>query len=154
MHQMLDAAKAPFPKGLEEIESVNRNLENGVASNRLLIFSKMLLPAITRYAQKAAESEARLLCTEAAVALERYRRKNDGALPGDLAQALPPELAKALADPFDGAPLRFEKLKQGYVIYSIGPDGADDGGYERDSGGQRRGEGRGQEYDVTFIVER
>lgn len=154
MRQMIDAAKVPFPKGLEETELVSRNLEQGIALNRLMIYSKMLLPSLTRYAQKAAESEARLLCAEAVIAVERYRRAHNGALPAELAPALGPELVKALVDPFDGAPLRFEKLKQGYVVYSLGPDGVDDGGFEREPAGQRRGGGRAPEYDVTFIVER
>jgi hypothetical protein len=35
------------------------------------------------------------------------------------------------ADPFDGQPLRLKKLDDGLVIYSVGPDLADDGGEVR-----------------------
>jgi hypothetical protein len=31
-------------------------------------------------------------------------------------------------DPFDGTPIRFRPTPVGIVVYSIGPDGADDGG--------------------------
>lgn len=154
MRGLLDAAKVPFPQGLQEIETVNRKIEDGVANHRLLIFSKMLLPAITTVGRKVAESEAQLLCTEAGIAVEQFRRKNDGALPGDLPAALGPELAKVLRDPFDGAPLRFEKRQRGYVVYSIGPDRADDGGMPRERDPKRRGGGRAPDYDVTFTVER
>jgi hypothetical protein len=42
-------------------------------------------------------------------------------------------LAKVPADPYDGKPLRYRRLKDGVVIYCIGPDGKDDGGtFERD----------------------
>ncbi len=154
MRGSLDAAKVPFPQGFDEIKKVNQKIEDSVANRRLLVFSRMLLPAITNYGRKIAESEAQLLCTEAGIALERFRRKNEGALPGDLASALGPELSKVLRDPFDGAPLRFEKRQRGYVVYSIGPDGADDGGLPRDGDSKRRGGGGVPEYDVTFTVER
>ena len=48
-------------------------------------------------------------------------------------------------DPFDGKPLRYKKLEKGYVVYSVGPDGNDDGGKER---------GLGDDYDIIFVVER
>jgi hypothetical protein len=43
-------------------------------------------------------------------------------------------------DPFDGQPLRYKKLPKGYVVYSNGEDGKDDGGDEKK--------------DITFTVER
>jgi hypothetical protein len=33
-----------------------------------------------------------------------------------------------LRDPSDGAPLRHRRTGEGLIIYSIGPDGVDDGG--------------------------
>jgi hypothetical protein len=65
-------------------------------------------------------AQARGRCAVAAVAAERYRRRH-GAWPAVLA----PE---CLPDPFDGQPLRYRRLADGVVIYSVGPDGADDGG--------------------------
>jgi hypothetical protein len=50
-------------------------------------------------------------------------------------------------DPFDGHSLRYKKLAKGYVVYSVGEDGKDDGGVE-----PRGGYGPGT--DLTFIVER
>ena len=32
------------------------------------------------------------------------------------------------ADPFDGAPLRLRRVPGGLVVYTVGPDGVDDGG--------------------------
>jgi hypothetical protein len=52
------------------------------------------------------------------------------------------------ADPYDGKPLRFKRLSAGYVVYSIGSDGRDDGGLERNP----KNPGTGS--DITFIVER
>jgi len=54
-------------------------------------------------------------------------------------------------DPFDGAPLRYKPLAKGYVVYSIGPDGHDDGGKEPPI--RRRGTEPVPE-DITITVER
>ncbi|HYT62086.1 MAG TPA: hypothetical protein VEL06_18040 [Haliangiales bacterium] len=54
-------------------------------------------------------------------------------------------------DPFDGAPLRYKQLSKGCVVYSIGPDGRDNGGKEPPA--TRRGTNRVPE-DITFTVER
>jgi hypothetical protein len=68
----------------------------------------------------------------AALAIERYRLTT-GHLPDKFTDS-------ALVDPFDGQPLRYKKLAKGYVVYSIGEDGKDDGGDEKK--------------DITFTVER
>jgi hypothetical protein len=71
--------------------------------------------------------QARMRCTAVALALERYRLAR-GAWPAALAD-LPPELLPSVSlDPFDGKPLRYRRLADGVVVYSVGPDGADDGG--------------------------
>ena len=54
-------------------------------------------------------------------------------------------------DPFDGSPLRYKLFSKGYVVYSIGPDGHDDGGKEPPT--KRRSTARVPE-DITFTVER
>jgi hypothetical protein len=62
-----------------------------------------------------------------AVAAERYRRAN-GRWPEALAQLVPGYLARVPADPFDGKPLRLRRRDDGVTVYSVGPDGKDDGG--------------------------
>ena len=52
------------------------------------------------------------------------------------------------ADPFDGQPLRYNKLLgKGYVVYSIGKDLKDDHGVEKSADGKTQ-------LDVTFTVQR
>jgi hypothetical protein len=70
---------------------------------------------------------ARLRCLVALIACERYRRAN-GRWPESLQQLRPAFLAEPPLDPFDGAPLRFRRLAEGVVVYSVGPDRHDDGG--------------------------
>jgi hypothetical protein len=41
---------------------------------------------------------------------------------------VPRYLKEIPVDPYDGAPLRMRRLDDGLVIYSVGPDGKDNGG--------------------------
>jgi hypothetical protein len=76
----------------------------------------------------AAADLAVVRAARVAVAIERYRRAHAGQVPADLSQ-VPASLLEALpVDPFSGAPIRFRALASGYVVYSVGPDGKDDGG--------------------------
>jgi hypothetical protein len=66
-------------------------------------------------------------CARAAVALRLYRLKH-GAYP-DTLNALAPELLPDVPkDPFTGANLIYRREGQGFVVYSVGLNGKDDGG--------------------------
>ena len=64
---------------------------------------------------------------DAAIAIERYRRKH-GKLPEKLDELVPEFLPQVPVDPFDGQPLRYLIDEEGCRIYSIGEDDTDDGG--------------------------
>ena len=86
--------------------------------------------------------------TRTAFAIERFRLAHEQALPHALPELVPAYLPAVPRDPFDEQPLRFKKLPRGYVVYSIGPEGVDDGGTERTN------RNVATNYDVTFTVER
>ena len=58
----------------------------------------------------------------AGLAVERYRLKN-GHYPNKLSDIAPEFIEEIPEDPFDGNDLRYKKLPDGFVVYSIGPDG-------------------------------
>ena len=64
---------------------------------------------------------AKLRAARLAIALERHRLAH-GRWPAD-----PPPMGP-FADPFEPAPLRLKRLADGWSIYSVGPDGTDEGG--------------------------
>jgi hypothetical protein len=81
-----------------------------------------------RYIPSERRSRAELRCAAAALAAERFRRET-GRWPADFAELVAAKfLAAVQIDPFDGRPLQFKRLSDGLVIYSVGPDGHDDGG--------------------------
>ena len=95
------------------------------------------------------EAIARTRTALASLAIERYRLAT-GRLPEKLGDLVPAYLDAIPQDPFDGKPLRYKKLVKGYVVYSIGEDGEDNGGAEKNTEGHSYGKGT----DITFIVER
>jgi hypothetical protein len=94
---------------------------------------------------------ARLATASCSLAVERYRLAR-GALPETLRDLVPTYLPDVPSDPFDGKPLRYKHLERGYAIYSVGPDGTDDGG--KGPPPAVRGKPNTSPYDITFIVER
>jgi hypothetical protein len=88
----------------------------------------LLAPAVDKIARACARSHAQMRCAIATIAAERFRRDKGRwpAAPDELVQA---GLLKAWPnDPFDFRPVRLKRLADGLVIYTVGPDGADDGG--------------------------
>jgi hypothetical protein len=73
------------------------------------------------------EKVACLRCLVVLLALERYRQQK-GTWPTTL-EELTPKLLKAVPlDPFIGKPLRYKRLHNRVIVYSVGPDTIDNGG--------------------------
>jgi hypothetical protein len=75
-----------------------------------------------------AEHEAKAALLLVALALQAYQREH-GHYPDKLEALTPTCLARVPDDPFaDGGALRYRLQENGYLLYSIGPDGKDNGG--------------------------
>ena len=92
----------------------------------------MLLPALCKCAQTAARGEAQWSVVRLALAVEKFRVKQ-GRWPQQPAEVAPEWILTVPLDPFDGKPLRMKRTERGLIVYSIGPDGNDDGGTPFDS---------------------
>ena len=93
---------------------------------------------------------AQLEVAKTLLAVERYRLAH-ASLPETLDQLVPDYLAAVPLDPFDGAPLRYKRLDRGFLVYSVGEDGKDDGG-KREPPKETRNSG--ETWDLVFRVER
>jgi hypothetical protein len=71
--------------------------------------------------------KTRLRCAAVALAVERFRLANNR-WPEKLSDLPPAMLNEVPIDPFDGKPLRYTRVKDGVVVYSVGPDGGNDSG--------------------------
>ena len=128
----LTIAEQSYPERFK----ANQRLGIIVSPSRFMLFSSMLLPALSKATLRDADHTARVRVAAAAIAVERFRRANTNSLPKDLGQLTPAFLAAVPLDPFDGQPLRFKRVGEGYVVYSVGSDGHDDGGAGERPAGQ------------------
>lgn len=81
--------------------------------------ARRFLPDLAKVAPAYLRIQAKLRCAHAAMAVERYRLKNDGRWPNALADAV----GEVPLDPHDGKPLRYGQTKDGVVIFSVGGEG-------------------------------
>ncbi len=119
------------------------------AKRHYYILSGLLLPALEKYASRDANHRAQVRTALVGVAVERFRLAHEGKTPVDLRSLVPEYLDHVPVDPYDGRPLRYKPIKNGYLVYSIGPDAKDDGGIEPPAGAKPKAL-----WDVTFVVER
>lgn len=99
----------------------------------------LFLGALTKISEAHDRHLANLGCAIAALAAERFRIAHRR-WPNSLDELVPTTLAKAPEDPYVGGPLRFRRLDDGIVIYSVARDGKDDGGnLDRKEGGKEPG---------------
>ncbi len=91
-----------------------------------------LLPAMGRTTRLYGRYYAGFVTTRTAMAVLRYRLKHQQ-LPETLALLVPEFMSVVPADPLDGEPIRYVKRANGFIVYSVGEDGQDNGGRDRDS---------------------
>ena len=107
-----------YPEMLRTAEEVADRITEMKAHRLRYIISGMLLPALSKGAQKEALLAAQLRCAQAALAIERFRLKN-GRLP-EVKELVPDYLAEWPNDTVDGEPIDYERQTKGYVLTSLG----------------------------------
>lgn len=144
MNACVEAARLP------PVQRVKRFAEIEGILHKAPVFhmaAQMLVPAVARIEVLDSRGRAHLDLARTALAVERYRLAT-GNVPGQLTDLVPKYLGEVPLDPFDGQPIRYRRTEPGYVLWSINEDGKDDGGKERDE------VGKGEPYDLCFIVTR
>jgi len=93
------------------------------------ILAWMLMPTFTtaqlRYIKCICDHEA----LRVNVALRLYRAEH-GEYPAALAAVVPDYLEELPPDPFSGEPFRYRREGEGWLLWSVGEDGDDDGALE------------------------
>jgi hypothetical protein len=120
-----DPADQPFPATQERIAAIERQL---LAGSREGMLGPLLMPALGGCFKAQCRNQALHRCAEVLVAITRARLAT-GSLPESVAAFVPDQLPALPLDPFTAdAPLRATFSEDGWVVYSVGPDGEDDGG--------------------------
>jgi type II secretory pathway pseudopilin PulG len=146
MNDYIESIQLPLHQREEAANAVDTKFDE---TSRIHVLLRAIMPALSRCTTIDLRTAAQLRTARAGLAIQRYRLATDG-LPNTLSELTPTYLDEVPKDPFDGKDLRYKKLETGFVVYSIGKDGNDDGGKER----PRERTSRPAPEDVTFIVQR
>jgi hypothetical protein len=137
---------------LDERWEASRLIDAKIAGiSKIHVFLLETMPSFRGYILPEIRTAAGLRAAQTAIAIQRYRLAQ-GKLPDSLTEFVPEYLESIPLDPFDGKELRYRKLPQGYVVYSIGEDLSDDNGQERAITTASRQVN--PNFDITFTVER
>jgi hypothetical protein len=121
----VEAARLPLheqPAALRDCTAEeDRDLPQGAVMTRLLMSS------LDKLCQASWRKHAQVRCLAVLIAVERYR-KATGRWPTRLVQLTPRFLTAVPLDPYSGKPLRYRRLADGMIVYSVGEDLVDDGG--------------------------
>jgi hypothetical protein len=79
---------------------------------------RLLIPSVVKMDEAVRRTDGNLRCLIAALAAERYRSAN-GRFPDTLEQLAPDFLPAVPLDPQDGQPLRYQRLPDRVVVYSL-----------------------------------
>jgi len=106
---------APLPERLKISDYIISRAEE--ARTNELFFTSVMLNGLGRVSQREARGLAQLRLMQAAIALERYRAANNR-YPMELKDLTPAFLQAVTQDPFNGNPLRYKQVNDGYEMES------------------------------------
>lgn len=112
---------APWPKKMDDIVSVG-------AWPAALSSRGDVRAQLDALVTSAAQQLATLRCERLVLAVERYRRDHQEALPDSVDALALAYIAIPPIDPFSGRPLRMVKASDGFSVYSVNTNRRDDGG--------------------------
>jgi hypothetical protein len=128
MNQAVEAVRQPVEKQSEAMKQFTSALEAMDRDPARRSPVLLIVPAVHKLANTNRCQQANLRSALVAVVVERYRLEHD-AWPERLEDVVKAGLLDAAPlDPMNGQPLRYKRLADGVVVYSVGVDGADDGG--------------------------
>lgn len=118
------------------------------------LITKLMLPSFAVVSEKRDQAVATLALMQGAMALSFYKQQT-GRYASNLAEATTKTGWTLNKDPFTNQDLIYRRQGKGYLLYSLGPNGRDDGGWSsydpfaREYPGRRRRPGQNED-DVAF----
>jgi hypothetical protein len=121
----VEAARLPLHEQFDEIERLATVEHHELPPDTIMI--RLLLPAVDKMCLASWRKHAQVRCLAVLIGVERYRQANRR-WPNRLDELKPSFLKEVPLDPFDGKPLRYRRLGDGVIVYSVGEDRIDNGG--------------------------
>lgn len=125
--KLISATRSPWPAAINLARLTQDELKSKDGNRLPFYLSNMLLASLDQAFVLSARAQAMGDVTDTAIAIERYR-SHHGELPSAWAELVPEFMPHVATGPFDGEPLRYKRTDEHYLLYSLGPDGNDDGG--------------------------
>ena len=126
--RLISVAEKPYYERGDELDRLDQYFAESTMS--IMIF----MSVSTRFVRMQVALQASLLQTVIAVELEAHRQAV-GDYPTHLTDINLAYLEELPSDPCSGQPFHYEKRDDGYLLYSVGSNGKDDGGkHDRDQG--------------------
>jgi hypothetical protein len=123
MTEIVEIAKLPLEQRLDKYKAQDEELRRSAS-----LLTRLLAPAVQKVAQASLRIPSKLAAVEVALACERFRLEHKR-WPETLDELVKAGKLEAVpADPMDGRPLRYRRLADGVVIYSLGGDKQDNQG--------------------------
>jgi hypothetical protein len=132
----LDSLQSDLKKKQEELTDAKglalsllegQSPRQAVSQGMGCVFVTLLLPAVTAVVEAEERDHSMARLDEAAFVLAAYRARHGG-FPESLADLGDEEAGRLPTDLFSGEPFRYKREGEGFLIYSLGPNGRDDGG--------------------------
>jgi hypothetical protein len=124
MREAVDAIDKPGREGSDAIQEIESRVQNAPKS---YVFSRMLLPAIVNVRQAGLRHREKLITARLGMRVDRYFAEH-GEFPQSLDVLVDEKLTTVPTDLYIGKPHLYRLLPDGFVIYSVGPNGIDEGG--------------------------
>ena len=122
-----EARSLPEPDQRAALAQVERDIQALPRKDLGSALTRALTPSFANAHTHSLRTRARLRCAVVGLAVEQFRLTH-GRWPANLAE-IPRTLLPAIPmDPFIGLDLRYTKRSDVVTVYSVGPDGQDDGG--------------------------
>jgi hypothetical protein len=118
-----ESAHRIFPDLSDKAEPIIRSMNRSPRN----VFPRLLLPGLGKASSRVARLQFLMEAGMVACALDRYRLINGG-LPESLSALTPQFIATIPKDLVDVRALHYRKRGDGYLVYSVGWNMADDGG--------------------------
>ncbi len=126
--RLIGSMAGATPGGFGDSISVAKGIESDIAVRRAGLFTALMTPAMSGVVKTQAKGEALHRSADVLVAATR-RRLVMGAPPETIEALVPGGLPALPRDPFTARePLIAKQDGDAWVVYSVGPDGEDDGG--------------------------
>jgi hypothetical protein len=127
MTRAIANARLPMHEQITAERQLDREVEQARSQPSPPILTGLLMPHMSERGEYSRRTHAYIRCTTVALAVERYRHTHKK-WPDSLDKLCPQFLAAVPLDPFDGKSLRYRRVEDGVIIYSISSDGIDDNG--------------------------